>query len=176
MSLVYLDNGAAVQAAFDNLVSAFSSQQNLPGVIYTVAEQYYIHALQLEGQGLTSQSRDCQLKAVNIWATVINQYPSSSFAPQACYWTADYYRNIRDYSKSIEYCKRIVDNYPDYSMAWNALFLIGLNYQDSEIAGQISADQADIQTRAAYQQLIEKYPNSKAVPAACLWLQKNNQK
>ena len=80
----------------------------------------------------------------------------------------------RDYEKAIACYGNVAEKFPDDELAWNALFKIGRCYEDMEKAGLISAEKADAKIKAAYQKLIEKYPDCSAVKIAKRWLSSHN--
>jgi hypothetical protein len=59
---------------------------------------------------------------------------------------------------------------PGYGMAWNALYQIARNYQQFKETGSLTEAQADAEIKAAYEQLLEKYPACKAARVAHRWL------
>ena len=107
----------------------------------------------------------------------MNELPASIDAtPHACCYAGDCYRKLGEYEKSIEYYERIVDDYSGDRMAWNALFLVGLNYEELKKSGSLWKSEADLKIKAAYQQLLEKYPDCKAAGHARRWLSRHNSK
>lgn len=97
-------------------------------------------------------------------------------AAEAYYYAGDCYRQLGEYGKSIECYQRVLSGCPEYEYAWNALFLIGRNYQGLKKSGVISKLEANTETRLAYEELLEKYPDCKAAKHAGCWLGWNNSK
>ena len=159
-------NDSQVQAAIDKLTADFAGHPDLPDAMSRTAEQYYMKASQLQHEGLTDKSKDCFQKAATIWETVINEHPSFIEIPKVCCWAGDCYRKLGKYEKSIVCYQKVADDYPGYGMAWNALFLVGRNYENLKKSGAISKSEADSKTRAAYKQLLERYPDCKAAKIA----------
>jgi tetratricopeptide (TPR) repeat protein len=150
-------------AATEKLLADFNDHPDLGWAIYVVGEQYCI------------QRQFAQAAA--IWDQIAEEAPEFDFTRFA---NADHfvamaqcYQELGQYQKIIEYYQRVVDDYPDYQYTWNALFLVGRNYQNLKKAGGISASEADAKTRAAYQQLLEQYPDCMAARPAQRWLSRN---
>jgi len=156
------------------LIADSAGDSYLPLVVSRgVAEQYYLKAFKLERQGLTNQAKECFRKAATIWEIVINEFADSDAAAEACCWAADCYRRLGEYELSIQYYQKVVDNYPSNRLAWHAIYMTGRNYQQLKEAGLVSAKQADSQTRAAYERLVEQYPECKPAKVAKRWLSRN---
>jgi TolA-binding protein len=84
------------------------------------------------------------------------------------------YDKLSEYEKSIEFYSKVVNDYPDYDRAWYALFMVGRNYERLQKAGAVSKTQAEQQIKAAYKQLLEKYPDCETANIASRWLSKHN--
>ncbi len=86
-----------------------------------------------------------------------------------CY-AGDCYRRLGKYEKSNNCYQKVIDGCPDYEYTWNALFMIGDNYQELKKLGAILESNADTKTEAVYEQLLEKYPDCKAAKITQDWL------
>ncbi|MCK4786373.1 MAG: tetratricopeptide repeat protein [Desulfobacteraceae bacterium] len=161
-------------AAVDKLISDFRGDSRLPWAVSRIAKQYYTKAGQFESDGLADQAQDYFQKAIAIYEMVINESPGSTAAAEACYLAGNWYRKLGEYGKSTKYYERIVDDYSGYCMAWNALFLVGRNYENLERLGAISKSEANLKIKAAYERLLEKYPDCKAAKIARRWLSRHN--
>jgi tetratricopeptide (TPR) repeat protein len=118
-----------------------------------------------------AQRKDYFRKAAGIYEKVTKELPESrTFVPQACYYAGDCYRDLGEYAKSILCYQKVVDSYPTYGMAWNALFMVGHIYQQMGESGLISKSEADVKTKTAYEQLLVKYPDCKVASIAQNWL------
>lgn len=168
------DNEA--QTALDKLTADFKDYRSLASAVSWIAEQYQIKASELENEDSTKteEIRDCLSKAIAIWERVINEFDDAAVVPQSCCYAGDCYSKLGEYAKSAECYQKVVNDYPGNSMAWHALFMVGRNYEELKKAGTISESEADAKTRAAYEQVVEKYPDCKAAKAAKDWLDRNN--
>ena len=139
----------------------------MPDALCQIANSYYKKASQIED----AQRKDYFRRAAEIYEKIINVLPASrNLTPRACYFAGDCCHELGEYEKSVQYYQKVVDNYPTYGLAWSALFNIGSNYQQMSKAGLISKSEADAKTKAAYEQLLVKYPDCRAAIAAQGWL------
>lgn len=174
LSMVDSGQDVAIQSALQSLMTNFSGNSYLPLAMFRIGEQYYNKAGQLDNEGLTSQSIDCFQKALAIWDTVTATYPDSVVTPDIYCLKGDCYHKLGDYNKSIEYYKKVADDYPDYWMAWHALFMVGHNYEALKDSGAMLQPEADLRTRAAYERLVEKYSSCPSAMIANRWLSRHS--
>ena len=161
-SYIGLGQEKAAQAAIDKLVTDFNDHPKLNWARFVVGQQYYLENRFTE--------------AAAMWEQIMAGTPSftdDEFA-EAYLYMGDCYQRLGQYQKAIESYKMLADNYPDYKYAWHALFSVGHGYQNLKQTGGISDSQADAKTRAAYEQLLQQYPDCKAAKAAERWLSRNN--
>jgi TolA-binding protein len=162
-----------VQTAIDDLAADFAGHWYLPTAVYKVAVQYHLQAYRLENEG---RSRDSFGKAAEIFERVIDEYPGCDVMPRAYRSAGDCYRKLGDYEKSIQFYQKVVDDYPRFRTAWNALFLVGRNYEDLKRVGSLAKSEADLKTKAAYERLLEEYPTCPGANHARRWLSRYNSK
>jgi len=171
LSLIEAGDDSAAEAEIDKLVADFRGNEDTGWILSRFADQHTVKAKQLEGQGgLADEARQHIQKAIAIYKRAINEFPSSTATAEACYFTGDCYRKLGDYEKSTLYYQRVIDEFGGYRMAWNAQFMIGRNYEDLKGSGALSKSEADARIRAAYQRVVERYPDCKAAKAARQWL------
>jgi len=175
LSLIDSAKDSEAQTALDSLTVDFKDSRILAVAVSRIAEQYQFKAQQLENDGTakTEDIRDCLSKAIAIWEKVINDNKDVVVVPQACSYSGDCYRKLGEYEKSAACYQKIVDDYPGNSMAWHALFMVGRNYEDLGRLGLVPESEADTKIKAAYEQLVEKYPDCKAAEATKDWLDRN---
>ena len=173
---IKLGNEAAAGEMLNNLTSNFRENSGLPQLIFRIGEEYYSKASQLEDEGLTTEARDNLEKSLAIWKRIIEELPKSNpmITAHAYYSSADCYRRLAQHSKAVEYYQMVVDNWPDFEYAWNAQFTIGLIYEGLKKSGDISKSEVDMKIRAAYEQLLERYPDCKTAKIARRWLNRHN--
>jgi len=163
-------------AAIDSLIADFSGNSDLLCVVSLAAEEYCLKGSQLEAKGLSSQARDCSQKAAAIFEMVISGFSDPVWTPRACCWAGDCYNKLGEYGRSIDCYQKTVDDYPGYSLAGHALFMVGRNYESMEKSGLISKSEADLKIRAVYEQLLEKYPACKMAKYVRHWLSRHKSK
>lgn len=145
-----------------------------------ILTQQSIITYQLKGDELRKQGADEQAElkyqmAVVLWQVLFSQHSDTLIdLSDACYYLGQYYRKNGDYEKSNSYYQKVVDEFPQYHLSWNALFVIGDNYQKLSELGVISKTEANQKTIAAYQKLLQDYPDCKAAKVAQNWLNKNS--
>ncbi len=105
---------------------------------------------------------------------MIEQLPGSDMAAMANTLAGQAYRKLGQYGKSAACYQRIADNYPESRLAGHSLFMVGRNYEELKKAGAVSESEADAKTKAAYEQLLEDYPDCKAAAIARRWLTNNS--
>jgi len=81
-------------------------------------------------------------------------------------YAATCYKMIKEYSTALEYYQIVIDNWPDYRPAEHCQIMISKIYKDMRREGVISDYEAEIQLKKAYQNLIEKFPDSVQVGLA----------
>lgn len=171
LSLIESGNDSTVETAVDSLIVDFRDHTDLPEEIFTIGEKYYNKALQYEEEGLKAEATDRFRRALTVWEKIITQLPPSAPNNARAYnFGADCYRRLGQHQKAIEYYRRVVDDWPDYEYAWNALLRIGHTYENLKTLGIISKSEADIKIKAAYKQLLKEYPDCKAAKIAQRWL------
>ena len=169
-SLISSGRDDEVLPAVDKLIVDFNGNPGLSWSTFTIGEEYYNKAVKLEKEGNEGQAKSYFTKAIAAWEKTIQKLPSSDVTMLACEIIAGYYRQLGEYEKSIYYYQKVIDTHPEYRMAWNALFLTGLNYENMCKSKLILESQANPQIKAIYKLLLDKYPDCKAAKHARYWL------
>ena len=125
-------------------------------------------------EGLTDKSMDCFGKAAGLFERTVNDFPGCEPAAKAYRSAGDCYRKLGEYNKSIHWYQKVVDEYPNFETAWNALFLVGRNYEELEKSAAIAESEADVKIKAAYEKLLRDYPRCKAAKYAGFWLSRHS--
>ncbi len=86
------------------------------------------------------------------------------------------YEQLGKHEEAIRCYEKVVNDYPDHRNAWLALSSAGDNYESLKELGGISEAEADMKIKAAYEQLLGKYPNCKAAEHAQRWLDQHNSR
>jgi len=172
-SLIESGDGG-VSAAVENLIADFSGHPHLSFAVYKVGVHYHLKAYWLGNKGNDVNAGICFQKGARIFDRVVEEFPGADILPRALRSAGDCYRKLGDYEKSIARYQKLVDDYPQFETAWNALFLVGQNYEALKESGALEDSQADAKIKAAYEQLIEQYPACSRVDYAREWLSHHN--
>jgi len=174
--LVDVGDKAAVEAAIAHLKSEFSSTHEPSFVMYSLAKVLHREALAISDgdQYDTTKVRDYLKQAIAIYENeVIGKTGRADIESEAYRVSARSYESLGDYDKSAKCYQQCVDKYPKHPLSWHVQFMVGRCYENMVKAGQISKSDAEPEIRSAYTQVLEKYPNCKAVTAAQNWLNRN---
>ncbi|MHC4867871.1 MAG: tetratricopeptide repeat protein [Planctomycetota bacterium] len=175
-SLGYTASSADVNTAVDNFAAKFAGQEDLPAAVYKIAVEYHMKAYRFVNKDLTEQAEGCFQNAALVFEMVANEFPGAGEVPKALRSAGDCHRKLGRYDESTRCFQKVVDDYPDFETAWNALFQIGRNYEDLKESGAISKSEADSKVRAVYEQLLRKHPSCPGAKHARRWLSRRNSK
>ena len=173
-----------VSTAVDKLITDFSGHEYLPVAVFLVAENCYARGCFLEKQNVGDKgSRQFQM-AAGIWEKVAERFPDSDIIPQALNRAGECHKKLGEYGRSIDCYQNVftlcaqkgADDYPDYDLGWNALFLVGRNYEELKELGIVAESQADTLITAAYEHLVERYPDCMAAGIARRWLSRHKSR
>ncbi len=145
----------------------FTDNANNPQVLSVasrIAELYQVKSREFEKQGNSAESQASLARAAAIWEMIINKAPSSSSAKDVYGLLGNYYYQAGNYGKSVACYEKVGQD------DWNAQFMIGRNYEAMKKAGTMPVAEADSKTKAAYEQLLAKYPDCQAAKHARKWL------
>ncbi len=145
----------------------FADNANNPQVLSVasrIAELYQVKSREFDKQGNSAESQTSLARAAAIWEMIISKAPSSSNAEEAYGLLGNYYYQAGNYSKSVQCYEKIAES------DWNVQFMIGRNYEAMKKAGTMPGAEADSKTKAAYEQLLAKYPDCQAAKHARKWL------
>ena len=182
MGHVFLQQGqdGRAEAIFQRLLTDYANSPRLAEVVRLVGEGYYQRAtVRLAEARKAVPSEPNQPKAnvalpesavqdhqkvIQVLETVIRKLPPNAIdTPIACHMAGESYQQIGQPQKAIECYQRVCDNWPAYAYAWHLQYLIGRTYEGLKEAGTIAPSDADPKIKAAYENLVAKYP---ACPAA----------
>jgi len=170
-------NDVTVQRVLDKLIVDFSDRPLTAEVIFAVGENYYLKAKEYEEQNLVDEAKENFRKAITVWNKLIIQFPNSEDTPDACNYSADCYNRLGEYQESINSYKKVVDDYPDCPHTWQALRMIGQNYENLKHLGRLPTSEADLKIKAAYEQLLlQNYPRCSEPEAEYIkgWIKQYN--
>jgi TolA-binding protein len=163
LSFIEAGNDSAAHESLDTLIAAFpANTEDLPDVIFRVADEYYNRAIAHKRAGRDSEGDQFYRKAIIVWEKMIKHLPlSAEYTPRAYYCAAVVYsQELREYAKGIQYYQHIIDNWPKYKYACHAQFLLGRYYEKFRDSGAVSQSEADPKIQQAYKSVIQNYPDS----------------
>jgi tetratricopeptide (TPR) repeat protein len=176
LSNVYVDDANGVKSAVDKLVADFHDRTDLPTALFQIGAGYYKQALvRLKDPSSFPSAKEYFLRAQGLWKRIIQEFPERkpSDTADAHYFSGVCCRYLGEYLDAITHYRTVVDNWPGYPYAWNAQFLIGYCYKQLSVLGAVSESVAHAQIKAAYEQVVQKYPDCPAAAAARDWLKNN---
>jgi len=162
LSLMMLQDYNRAKEALDKMIVDFSGHPDLPDAILTMGRQCYDEGISKESEGLADEAKDRFEKAAKIWDRLVNELPTSSLTAEACCWAGDCYLKLGKHQDSIRCFQKVVDDYPEYEYAWHAQFTVGRCYEELKDTGAVEESAADAQIKAAYERVIQNYPDCPA--------------
>jgi TolA-binding protein len=179
LSLIESGDDTAAHAALDKLIADFKDHPDLPEAVFVIGEQYYNKGFRYEKEGLNTEAKESFTKAIIVWEIIITELPPNAVYPaQAYFVSAECYRRLHEYENAIEYYSIVVDNWPDCKYSWHAQFIVARTYKHLKRTGVMPESEADAMIKAAYERILQHYPNSPAAYDARKWLnshQESNQ-
>jgi len=170
-------NDAGAEAVFQKVLTDYASHPRLPEAVHAMAEAHFRQAFQVSRLDLMESSGPCEYtrthlgKAIEKWNLIIEQMPRDTSAmPIAYYYLARAYYHLRDYEKAERHCTTLLERWPAHELAWEAQFLV------AKMAKRMIAETGRPETepqdkmKAAFEQLLENYPNCPAAATAHKWL------
>jgi len=165
-SNIVLGNDAAAQAALDSLIADFNDHPDLPQAIFRIGESYYNKAFRREKEGLDAEAKDNFKKAIAVWGKIMTELPPSATTPEAYYFSAVCYSRLRQHTKAIEQYQNVVANWPDCENASRAQFMVARIYEHLKRTSVLPEAEAVAMIKAAYERILQEYPDSRAANPA----------
>ena len=160
LSYIETGNHGKAMEAVDELIQHLSHDEQLVEVLFAIDERYYYEARLTAKNGLSAQAKDYYVGAAAVCERIIWRLPSSSeYTPRAHFHAAVYYsQELVDYLRGIEHYQEILNNWPDYDYVCYAQYNIGKYYKRLRDEGKVSENEANAETEAAWQAVIDNYP------------------
>ena len=164
---ILLGNDAAAEKTIALLITDFNDNPELPTAIFMLGEEYYNKAFNTKGDPNSPDAKpeEYYRKALAIWERIITELPPSALTPQAYYSAAGCYQQLGQLERAIQYCQKVVNDWPNYQKAWLVQFMIARCYEELEKSGRISTVDAAAQIRQVCEKLAG-YPDPQAAKAA----------
>jgi len=104
---------------------------------------------------------------------VLGGMPDAPEARAACFIAAKCHNGLRQHEATIEDCRMLLDKWPDHPQTGYVLYLMGRSYLDLYANDKVSQEQAMKETQAAYERLVQGYPEHPGAGTARSWLQRH---
>ena len=170
------ENDSAAETKTDAFISDFNDHPELAEAVFSVAEAYRYKASSKRKEGLKEEQHKYLRKALGRWKSISNGLSDSQdLMATSCFYCGDCRRLMFDYLNAIEEYEEFVSRWPNSVMAPNAQFLIGQNYKHLWLTDpKVNLDARD-KSRAAYQKLVDNYPDSRPAKLAARSLERNDK-
>jgi tetratricopeptide (TPR) repeat protein len=170
LTLMELGRGLESEAELAQLVADYRDHPHLATALMFAGEGYLKKANALESGGDPNEARDYLNRALGVFERVITEFKGSSEVANACMWAGDTCRRLGEPVKAAGYYQRIVDDLADYDGAWRALIMIGRCWEQMHM--EVIGDDVEglVEAKAAYERLIQDYPDSPGARIAENWL------
>jgi len=163
------------EAIFQKIMEDYASHPRLPEALHVMASGYYDRALELQNQNRKppaseaspilqeppQQVKESYAKAIEKWPILLQRYPRlASVSSMALYCSAVSYGAMGEPAKAVECYQTLLEQWPEEE--WNQHVLLRLPdlYKQMVFKGVLSEQQARPLTKAAYEKLVQKYPDS----------------
>ncbi len=158
------------EADLNKFIADFGTRTGFTEELFYFGEQYCNHGLGLERHGKKQLSVKYLEKAASLWDKVANSYPDSALAAKAATCVADSCYRVGQYDKAAEYCKKVIQTWPDFEFVWHCQHLLGLCYESQRNSGAIPKSTANPMIEQAYKYVADVYPNCSHAGMVCMKL------
>lgn len=166
-----LGDDKAARVIFDRVLADFAGHPVLTRAVDLMAYGYYRKALLKDKKGFDEQANWYYQKTIAECERIITQLPETRYiTAEACYFSAVCYSRLGQHEKAIEYYQKVVDNWPEYKLAWLAQFKVAKTYKWLLRFGVMSESEAEAAITVTFEQLLASYPDCPAASAAHKWL------
>ena len=173
--LVDSGDDANVMAGVDQLITDYSKQRSIPELLSIwIPGKYYSKYVDLKLAGFADDANVELEKAVTIWEKIVDQLPGVFAAGPAYHWLGDSYQRQSKYQQATTCYQKAIDEHSGYELTWLSMYMLGQNYMQMQKLGLMSEAEATANTKAVYEELLEKYPTCRKVDAARGWLNRTN--
>jgi tetratricopeptide (TPR) repeat protein len=156
---------------YDQLVEDFANDSALPGVIVRTGGAYYKQGRWRAMEGDAEGEKAFYQVAISVWERLLAEFASPEATASAYYYSGVVYaQELGDYQKGIDYFQAAVDTLPDYEFGWAAHSLIARFTKKLRDSGAIAEPEANAMIKAAYEEVVNSYPDSRWVETALLEL------
>jgi TolA-binding protein len=163
------------EAIFQKIMEDYASHPRLPEALHVTASGYYDRALELQNQNRKppaseappilqeppQQVRESYAKAIEKWSILLQRYPRvTNASAMALYCSAVSYSAMGEPAKAVECYQTLLAQWPEDERNHHALLRLPDLYKQMILKGVLSEQQARPLIKAAYEKLVQKYPDS----------------
>ena len=163
------------------LIKNYMDNPQLPRAIHVLGEEYYYYQSPAYKKELQSgsESRPISLREIfkdefenkytksrMVWMKAIELMSDNPLTAEYYHYAGTCSRELGEYENALKYYQIVIDKYPDYKGASGVQLQIAHIYESLENEGLISVEEAYDLVINAYQEIINKYPNSSFVNLA----------
>jgi len=176
MGHVHIRQGQDSQAEviYQKVLNDYAKHPRLADAIDLMAQGYYDQAeaeVDPRQDTVPEKAKEHFAAALGKWELVINRLPETPHVTACAYHYAGLCnRYLNRLDGATKYFQMVVDRWPEYEYAWHLQYLVGRTLDYRKESEEISASEADPMIKAAYEQLLVKYPSCPAARPARNWL------
>ena len=172
-SNVHLGNDEAAQAALDKMVADFNDHPDLPLALWRAADAYYYSGSRLQGADLPEKGAEQLRKVIELGRRIREKLPATDDTVEAWFFSGEAGSHIGEYEQAKGYFQKVVDMWPEHTLAASAQYRVGQTYKFMMRDGQISYSEGRVRVKEAYEKVVENYPESYLAEWAAQWIESN---
>ena len=155
----------------NDLLAASARHPILPKAVAIVGDGYYAEGLRYDREDRREEAVWYYEKATVECIRIVHDLPEITYTTaEACYFAGVCLQRIGDYDAASRYYQMLLERWPDFEYAWNALFQIARMHDTQVKEGSLSVVEADPVIAQAYQTLLRQYPTCQGARHAKRWL------
>jgi tetratricopeptide (TPR) repeat protein len=157
-----LGDDVKVQEKVKDMLSNFKDNPvSLGEYLFNIGEEYYYMAEDVASTGDPNRINPTYQKAMAVWQQFEQAMPNHN-NPQSAYFSGIVCQKLGRYEEAVVQYQRVVEKWPWYDKAWHAQYMIANCCEELAMENKVPSGAV----KAAYQRLIENYPESSAAKRA----------
>ena len=157
-----LNNDAGAAAAVNKMISDYGDNAKVAKAVFVVGEEYYNVADVMREQAMPSVAKGEYLKAIAVWGKNRTSLSDPEHIQYALYYSAMAYRFSGESILAAEYFQTVVDDWPDFELAWRAQASIAEIYYGLFKKDMMGREDALPKIRLASDEVLRKWPTCPA--------------
>lgn len=167
------------EAIYQKILTDYANHSKLADAIDLMAQGYYDQAqaeVDPNQATVTQKAQEHFAAALGKWELIINRVPGTPEVTARAYDFAGLCnRYLNRFDIAIKCFQMVADRWPEYEYAGHLQYLVGRTGEYLKESGQVAASEADPVIKAAYEQLLAKYPGCPGARSARDWLSRYTQ-